>query len=277
MKLYMHLLSTATRRVRGHDLDVVVFSGHKIYAPGSPGVVVARRELFEGGMPVEVGGGMVDDVWLDRFAATAALPEREEAGTPNIAGAIGPGAALCALHRIGMDVVLDDETALMQLALDSLAANPGIAIYGDTDTRRYPRAGALSFNVRGMHHAMTAAILNDYFNIAVCNHCFCAHPYVREMVTEALAAADKGLSAAELEALAEMERGMVRASFGIYTTRTDVHKLAAALTDIVARREHYEAQYEPTPDGEFRHRSFRQQPDDAFTIRAAVVDWFERA
>ncbi len=260
-----------------HDIDIVVFSGHKIYAPGSPGVVVARRELFEGGVPVEVGGGMVDDVWLDRFTPTAALPDREEAGTPNITGAIGLGAALYALHRIGMDTLFEEETELMQLALTKLSANPEIAIYGDTDTCRYPRAGALSFNVRGMHHALTAAILNDYFNIAVRNQCFCAHPYVREMVTEALAAADSELTAAELEALAEMQRGMVRASFGIYSTRADVETLAVALDDIVARRAFYEAQYEPTPAGEYQHKTFRFQPESVFNVRGAVDGWFERA
>lgn len=256
-----------------HDIDVLVFSGHKIYAPGSPGVVVARKALFEGQEPVEVGGGMVDDVWLDRYTATAALPDREEAGTPNIVGAIGLGAAIYALHKIGMDVVLDDETALMKYAIERLTQLPEIAIYGDLDTERFPRAGALSFNVKGMHHALTAAILNDYFNIAVRNQCFCAHPYVREMVTEALAAADDGLSAQELEALAEMQRGMVRASFGIYSTRADVDALAAALSDICANRARYEAAYEPLANGDYQHRSFRFRPEQYFSIQESVDGW----
>lgn len=258
------------------DIDVVVFSGHKIYAPGSPGVVVARRELFEGQEPVEVGGGMVDDVWLDRYTPTAALPDREEAGTPNIPGAIGLGAALYALHKIGMDVVEAEEAAQMRMALERLCALPGIALYGDCDMNRYPRAGAISFNVRGMHHALTAAILNDYFNIAVRNQCFCAHPYVREMVTEALAAADDALSAAELEALAEMQRGMVRASFGIYTTTADIEALAKALGDIAGRREHYEGLYTQLPNGDYQHNTFRFEPREHFSIEAAVNDWLER-
>jgi cysteine desulfurase/selenocysteine lyase len=256
-----------------HDIDVLVFSGHKIYAPGSPGVVVARRDLFEGGVPVEVGGGMVDDVWLDRFTPTAALPDREEAGTPNIVGAIGLGAALYALHKVGMDAVYEEETELMEHALGRLTALPDIAIYGDTDMGRYPRAGALSFNVKGMHHALAAAILNDYFGIAVRNQCFCAHPYVREMVTEALAAADDALSPAELEALAEMQRGMVRASFGIYSTHEDVDALAAALADIVANRERYEAVYDMLPNGDFQHKTFRFEPERHFSVRACVDGW----
>lgn len=256
-----------------HDIDVLVFSGHKIYAPGSPGVVVGRKELFSGQEPVEVGGGMVDDVWLERYTPTAALPDREEAGTPNIVGAIGLGAALYALDKVGMDVILDDETALMSYAIEKLSRLPEIAIYGDLDTARFPRAGALSFNVKGMHHALTAAILNDYFNIAVRNQCFCAHPYVREMVTEALAAADDGLSAQELEALAEMQRGMVRASFGIYSTRADVDALAAALADIDANRAKYEAEYEQLPSGNYEHKSFRFRPEQFFSVKDCVDGW----
>jgi selenocysteine lyase/cysteine desulfurase len=258
------------------DIDVLVFSGHKVYAPGSPGVVVTRRELFEGGVPVEVGGGMVDDVWVDRFTPTASLPDREEAGTPNITGAIGLGAALAALHGIGMDLIEAEETALLNAALDRLSANPGLAIYGDRDVTRYPRAGAISFNIAGMHHALTAAILNDYFAIAVRNQCFCAHPYVREMVTEALAAADDGISAAELEALAEMQRGMVRASFGIYTTGRDIDALATALGDIVSNRARYEAAYEQLPSGEFRHRTFRFEPEHHFSAKRTVEAWFRQ-
>lgn len=261
-----------------HDIDILVFSGHKIYAPGSPGVVVGRRDLFLGHTPIEVGGGMVDDVWTDRYTPTAALPDREEAGTPNITGAIGLAAALYALDRVGMDVVYAEETELMSYTLDRLGANDGVVIYGCTDMDRCPRAGAVSFNVRGMHHALTAAILNDYFNIAVRNQCFCAHPYVREMITEALAAQDiDGLSNEQLEALAEMERGMVRASFGIYTTRADVDALAAALADITARPEFYESHYEETAPGDFRHRTFRFDPGQMFNAAAAVDRWFAKA
>lgn len=255
------------------DLDVLVFSGHKIYAPGSPGVVVARTDLLLGLEPDEVGGGMVDVVHTDRYVATAKMPDREEAGTPNIPGAIGLAAALHALDQVGMDVVFHDECELMDYALRNLAGLAGIAIYGDTDLVRYPRAGAISFNVSGMHHALTAAILNDYFNIAVRNECFCAHPYVREMVAHALAQADADLSNAQLEALAEMQRGMVRASFGVYSTRADVDFLLAALTDVLARRSYYEAQYDIDADGSYRHKTFSFDSQRLFSIESAVADW----
>lgn len=259
------------------DIDALVFSGHKIYAPGSPGVVVARKKLLEGGVPFEVGGGMVDDVWIDRYMPTAALPDREEAGTPNIVGAIGLAAALYALDRVGMHTVHAEEAALMCHAIKRLETLKNVVIYGDTDTTRTQRAGAISFNVRGMHHALTAAILNDYFNIAVRNQCFCAHPYVREMIMEALVAVDNGaFSNEQLEKMAEMQRGMVRASFAIYTTRADVDALAAALAEITASRERYEGNYNQLPNGDFLHRNFRFQPRDWFSVRDRVEAWLEK-
>jgi selenocysteine lyase/cysteine desulfurase len=253
------------------DIDALVFSGHKIYAPGSPGVVVVRKTLFEGGVPLEVGGGMVDDVWVDRYSPTAALPDREEAGTPNIVGAIGLAAALYALDKAGMEAVQAKETALMCHAIECLKALDDVVIYGDIDTMRTQRAGAISFNVRGMHHALAAAILNDYFNIAVRNQCFCAHPYVREMIMESLAAEDDGtLSNEQLEEFAEMQRGMVRASFGIYTSAADIDALGAALTEITANQERFKVNYERLPSGDFRHHSFCFEPRNWFSVRDTV-------
>ena len=253
---------------------MLVFSGHKIYAPGSPGVVIARRDLFQGAEPEEVGGGMVQDVWLDRYTPTDVLPDREEAGTPNICGAIGLAAALYALDKVGMDLVHAEERELMRYTIARLGEIPDVVIYGDPDLERYERSGAVSFNIRGLHHGLTAAVLNDYFNISVRNECFCAHPYVREMVTEALSKLDLDIANEELEALAEMQRGMVRASFGIYTTREDIDALAAALADIAGKRETYLGHYDEAADGSFEHKSFRFDHTRHFSIAAEVDRWY---
>lgn len=92
-------------------IDVLVFSGHKIYAPGSPGAVIARKQLLEMIEPTELGGGMVDDVSLTDYQPVATLTEREEAGTPNIVGAIVLGAVLELLMQVGMDQVRKKEIA----------------------------------------------------------------------------------------------------------------------------------------------------------------------
>jgi len=257
------------------DLDIVCLSGHKIYAPSSPGAVVTRRDLFAGVEPDEVGGGMVDDVYLDRYLTTDKFPDREEAGTPNIVGAIALATSLAALKRIGMDFIACEETALINRAVAELSAIDDVVVYGETDTAKCRRAGAISVNIRGMHHALTAAILNDYFNIAVRNACFCAHPYVREMIADDLGEQMDGLTNEELEALAEMHRGMVRASFGIYNTERDVDALADALRQICADKDGYRAQYhESDCGGEYLHNTFRFDSRPVFSAKDAIDHWF---
>jgi len=256
------------------DIDVAVFSGHKVYAPGSPGVVVSRRELFAATEPEEVGGGMVDTVWLDRYTVSTAFPDREEAGTPNIPGAIGLGAALYALQRVGMEAIAAEESSLMAYAMNQLSKIPGVVIYGPTDPVRCRRTGAITFNLEGCDHAFIAAVLNDYFNIAVRNECFCAHPYVREMVMRSLEESAETLSNAELERLADERRGMVRASFGVYNTEQDVDTLVEALRSIAERRDELLPLYQRLENGDYRHRTFAPDMAHAYSTRATVDAFF---
>ncbi|MGI9310730.1 MAG: aminotransferase class V-fold PLP-dependent enzyme [bacterium] len=256
------------------DLDIVCLSGHKIYAPSSPGAVVTRLDLFAGVEPDEVGGGMVDDVYLDRYLSTDKFPDREEAGTPNIVGAIAMATVLCALKRIGMEHIDAEETLLINRAVEKLSAIDGVVVYGESDTAKCRRAGAISINIRGMHHSLTAAILNDYFNIAVRNACFCAHPYVREMIADDLGEQMDGLSNEELEALAELHRGMVRASFGLYNDARDVDALADALREICANQAHYQAQYSQSDTcDEYFHNTFAFDSRPIFSAQREVERW----
>jgi len=265
-------------KMSGHDnpardLDIVCISGHKIYAPSSPGAVITRRDLFTGVEPDEVGGGMVDDVYLDRYLTTDKFPDREEAGTPNIVGAIALATVLHALKKIGMDHIAAEEGKLIGAALAELAKIKDVVVYGAAGAGACMRSGAISLNIRGMHHSLTAAALNDYFNIAVRNACFCAHPYVREMIAADLGEQMDGLSNEELEALAELHRGMVRASFGIYNEQRDVDALAAALRHIAANKEQYQSQYHLDADGEYAHNTFRFDSRPLFSARDEANRW----
>lgn len=267
-------------QMSGHDdparnLDVVVFSGHKVYAPGSPGVVVTRKDLFADLEPQEVGGGMVDDVYINRYTMMQKFPDREEAGTPNICGAIGLGAALYALSKVGMDKVADKECKLIQYALEKLMEIDNLTVYGETDPGSCQRAGAIVFNIRDIEHGLTAAVLNDYFNIAVRNECFCAHPYVREMITEALAEEEDDLTDEELENLADLHRGMVRASFGIYSTKEDADALADAVRQIASNGQFYKDNYERLENGDYVHKTFEFDHSRVFSVRGAVDEWLK--
>lgn len=245
------------------DIDVLVFSGHKIYAPGSPGAVIAKFDLLHAIKPAELGGGMVDDVYIAEYMPTDTLPDREEAGTPNIVGAITLGAVLDLLTRVGMDNVRAKEVDLIDYVWRELSKIDGVTLYGP-DPAEVPRTGTITFNIKGFDHGLTAAALNDYHNIQVRNGCFCAHPYVRELLKRELWEMDIDPDAPNAEADVERKRGMARASLGLYTTRADLEALVAAVRDLVERRDEIIACYEPIGSNGYRHKRFAPAPRDIF-------------
>lgn len=252
------------------ELDAVVFSGHKLYAPGAPGVAVVRRALLAGSEPDEVGGGMVEDVHLTGYQTTARFPDREEAGTPNIIGAVQLGAALNVLQRVGMERIHAREQERLRYLLTALAEIPGVRIYGDVDLDRTPRLGTVAFNLAGLEHGLVAAVLNDYHNVAVRNGCFCAHPYVRELLKPELWALDIDPDADTAVVMLKRWQGMVRASFGFYTQDDDIIALLAGIRDLLARPDYYRALYAADADGNFHHRTFSAPAETLFDPEMAL-------
>ena len=245
------------------DIDVLVFSGHKIYAPGSPGAVIAKISVLNEIKPAELGGGMVDDVYIAEYMPTATLPDREEAGTPNIVGGIMLGAVLDLLTRVGMDKVREKEIGLIDLVWNGLKDIEGVSVYGP-EPDDIPRTGTIAFNIKGFDHGLTAAALNDYHNIQVRNGCFCAHPYVRELLKRELWDMDIDPDAPNAEADVERKRGMSRASLGLYTTQADLEALLVAVRDLASRREEILSLYEPVGSNGYRHKNFAPDPVDIF-------------
>ena len=262
--------------VQGRDeseaLDVVCMSGHKIYAPGSPGVIVAQEALFEGLEPQVVGGGIVERVETGRYEITDALPEREEAGTPNLPGALRLAATLQLLGRIGMDLVAEDERDLTQYALERFAGVDGLTIYGSHRLEVADRIGVIAFNLADLPHGLVAAALNDHFGVAVRNECFCAQPFVRELLGRT-GGAEGAANGAECGP--ETQPGMVRASFGLYNTTEDVDAAVEALSALAARPDEYRKRYRPRLDssGDWVHRSFEHPPEEAFSLEGEVDAW----
>lgn len=253
-------------------LDVVCLSGHKIYTPGSPGVIVARRELFSDVEPQEVGGGIVSFVDTSRYEVTQALPDREETGTPNLPGSLALAATLRVLGSVGMDVVEEDERQLTQYALTRFENIEGLHLYGSHRLEIADRIGVITFNLLDLPHGLVTAILNDYFGIAVRNECFCAQPFVRQL----LGISDEdGIAPDECSDVCSPREkpGMVRVSFGLYNTKQDVDTVADALEEIVARRNEFRQLYVPVPDqsGDWVHRDFHFRPEDAFSLSQAVA------
>ncbi len=253
------------------NIDALIFSGHKTYAPGSPGVVIARKDLISKIEPEEVGGGMVDRVFPEQYYVKNEFPDREEAGTPNILGAVTLGAAIHVLDQIGMKNILEDDTKLTQYCIDEMLNIPEVVIYGNADS--CPRAGTISFNIKQLNHGLVAAILNDYFNIAVRNECFCAHPYVEKMLelTHKLQI-NEARAKGNLHWHTEPWMGMVRVSFGIYNTEFDVDHFIHALKDIISKQKEYAKYYLINNHGDYEHKSFKFSCKDYFSLSKNVKD-----
>ncbi len=242
------------------DLDVLIFSGHKIYAPGSPGAIIAKTSLLNSMSPSELGGGMVTDVYLEHYMTAGLLPDREEAGTPNIVGGITLGAVLDVLMRVGMNNIRKKEIGMIDMLWEQLSAIDEVNLYGPAPGD-VPRTGTMTFNIKGFDHGLTAAALNDYHNIQVRNGCFCAHPYVREMLKRELWDMDLDPNALNAEADIERKRGMARASIGLHNSQEDLLALVEAIKDLIARKDEIHELYEPFGSNGYRHREYA--PDEA--------------
>jgi cysteine desulfurase / selenocysteine lyase len=255
-----------------HDIDSLIFSGHKTYAPGSPGVVIARKSILSATDPDEVGGGMVDRVYENSYVVKSNFPDREEAGTPNILGAIILGASIEILDRIGMDYILKKDLAMTNELMAKMIGIPDMVIYGDTDTVTCPRAASISFNIVNMDHGLVAAILNDYYNIAVRNECFCAHPYVEKMLEQTHSNQIKGIKNLDNPWHIEPWMGMVRVSLGLYNTREDLDYFASALNEIVNKKEWFKNKYNINENGDYIHSEFRFSGEEYFNLTSIVEE-----
>ena len=214
-------------------VDFLALSAHKMYAPFGSGVLVGPKTAFEGRDPDHVGGGTVDAV-TNSEVMWAPLPEKEEAGTPNLPGCLALACAAKVLEAIGLDNIAEHERDLTRRALAGLSRLDGVAIYGPTvPPDELDRVGSISFNVDGYGHAELAAILGHEWGIGVRNGCFCAQPYVRELLgisDEEMTRIVKKLAAGDHTNVP----GMVRASIGVYNTADEVDYLVEAVGAILA-------------------------------------------
>ena len=189
--------------VQDLDVDFFAFSGHKMLGPTGIGVLYGKEELLEQMSPVEFGGEMIDFVY-EQEATWKELPWKFEAGTPNIAGAIGLAVAIDYLDKIGMETVHQYEQELIAYVFPKLQAVEGLTIYGSEDLTQ--RSGVISFNLAGLHPHDVATAL-DYEGVAVRAGHHCAQPLLSYL----------GVAAT------------VRASFYLYNTKADCDKLVEAL------------------------------------------------
>ncbi len=181
--------------------DFYAFSGHKVFGPTGIGALWGRRELLEEMDPYQGGGEMIRTVSFEGTTYNE-LPHKFEAGTPNIAGAVGLGAALEYLDRCGLAVVAAHEAAVLAYASSAVAAIPGVRLIGTAAER----AGILSFVIDGVHPHDVGTVI-DREGVAIRTGHHCTMPLMHRL----------GVAATS------------RASFALYNTRADADALVAGI------------------------------------------------
>jgi len=187
--------------VRELGADFYAVSGHKLYGPTGIGALYARAELLESMPPWQTGGGMIEQVSFER-SSFAPAPVRFEAGTPDIAGAVGLAAAVDYLQGVGLARIEQHEAALLAEAVLRLGEIPGLRIIAGGEQQ----TGVLSFVLDGVHPHDVGAVL-DAEGVAIRAGHHCAQPLMKRLGVTATA----------------------RVSFGLYNTSEDIERLAAAL------------------------------------------------
>ena len=182
--------------------DFYAASAHKMLGPMGTGVLLGRRELLEAMPPYQTGGDMIVFVG-DEETTWNVLPHKHEAGTPNVAGAVGLAAACDYLDVLGMDAVAEHERALVKLAYDRIAVVEGVRVHGPAGNER---SGVLSFTVADIHPHDLATLLDERSICIRAGH-HCAQPLMRRLGVAATA----------------------RASFYVYNDERDVEQLVSAV------------------------------------------------
>jgi selenocysteine lyase/cysteine desulfurase len=219
--------------------DYIAWSGHKMYAPFGAGILIGPRATFAEGDPFLAGGGAVDLVDLDEVAWTDP-PEREEAGSPNVIGAVALDTAFAEFDRIGWKAIIEHDDALVSSLRSGLAAISGVRLLGPK-----PPPGGVSheevtlplatFTLDGLHHALVAARLSAEYGIGVRHGCFCAHPYLLRLLDLSPEEVADYRAAVLRHDRREMP-GAVRASAGLSTSTDDIDRFLAAVAEIAGGR-----------------------------------------
>lgn len=185
------------------NVDFYAFSGHKMFAPTGIGVLYGKKDLLDKMLPYRLGGEMIANVTREG-ATWAEVPYKFEAGTPNIAGAIGLGAAIDYLQSLDFDLIQKHEQELTSYALEKLKNVLGLTIYGPQKSNG--RIGVISFNLKNIHpHDLATALDLNGIEVRAGHHC--AQPLMASLDTEST----------------------VRASLSIYNNKDDIDKLVSSL------------------------------------------------
>lgn len=196
------------------NIDFLVFSGHKIYAPFGSGAIIGLREDFNNNLPDTKGGGTVEYV-IDNNQLWLNTPEKNEAGTPNLFGAVAIMEAMKEIEKIGFERIEKNEKELLQYLINGLKELNRVKLYVDNDCID-DRLGILVFTIDGMKYYEVGEKLSEIKAIGVRQGGFCSHPYTRRVL---------GIPNNQLQEYINKNGipGLVRVSLGIYNSKKEAN------------------------------------------------------
>lgn len=196
------------------NIDFLVFSGHKIYAPFGSGAIIGLREDFNNNLPDTKGGGTVEYV-IDNNQLWLNTPEKNEAGTPNLFGAVAIMEAMKEIENIGFERIEKNEKELLQYLINGLKELNRVKLYADNDCID-DRLGILVFTIDGMKYYEVGEKLSEIKAIGVRQGGFCSHPYTRRVL---------GIPNNQLQEYINKNGipGLVRVSLGIYNSKKEAN------------------------------------------------------
>ena len=202
-------------------MDYVALSGHKVYAPYGAGALIGRADWLAAAPPYLIGGGATCTV-TDTETVWKPLPDRHEAGTPNIPGVIALATACHALQTADRELLVHAERQLTARLIDGLKAISGVTVHSLFDGAASV-IGVATFTVAGVASNVVAAALSAEHGIGVRDGAFCAQPLVRRLLGAAGCSSEDGTGHA------------VRASVGLGTTTDHVDRLVDAVRSLAAQ------------------------------------------
>ena len=196
------------------NIDFLVFSGHKIYAPFGSGAIIGLRKDFNNNLPDTKGGGTVEYV-IDNNQLWLNTPEKNEAGTPNLFGAVAIMEAMKEIEKIGFERIEKNEKELLQYLINGLKELNRVKLYADNDCID-DRLGILVFTIDGMKYYEVGEKLSEIKAIGVRQGGFCSHPYTRRVL---------GIPNNQLQEYINKNGipGLVRLSLGIYNSKKEAN------------------------------------------------------
>lgn len=212
-------------------IDYLVFSGHKMYAPYGAGVLIGLRAGLEQNPPLLRGGGAVKFVTLDSVDWDVS-PERDEAGSPNVLGALALATAVKSLSAMNMSLLEEREMELSHYLYRKLREIPKLNILGDVAAMKEQRIGVMTFVIEDIPSMLAASVIGYEWGIGVRAGCFCAHPYLMKL----LKVSDSEAQLIRNEIVGGDRTRVptaLRVSLGLYNSEAEIDQLAAALHAVI--------------------------------------------